>query len=226
MKSLRALVVVAACSACGGASSNTTSTSSPTAKSDAQPAAVVVLLSGWEVFIGNDQAIPAEDPSRYLGHLTELDAAWPKLAALGAGSTAELVVYADRAKVAKKFEPIDKLGKGWAGTQKDYSNTMGIELVAGLQLAGKELDAAPTGQRRALLVIGDGCDTNLEVAHKVVPELLQTFTRAGIEVYDLTIATQLSAERCNLLDGAHHLGSSVDGGIDQFVMAMKQPTNK
>ena len=178
--------------------------------------ALAVVLNGWELFAGNDTLLPADDPSRYPGVLPALDAELPKLATLPGLAT--LIVYADHATVTRKLGATRDLTSGWFGEQKTYFNKVGVELITGLELAVKTLAEAPPELDRVILVLGDGCDTNQEMAKQRLEKL--GLSGRHIALHEIQIATQLSAE-CAPLAGAQHHGSSLSPGIDHFVAAVR-----
>jgi len=180
-----ALVVAAACS---GASSPTST------KDKAAPVSVAIVYCGWELWIGNDQLLPAEDPSRYPGVLgamkTALDQA--DLAhAMPPGSQGMLIEYSNQASVRVPLGPIANLTGAALGTQKDYYGTQGSELVRGVTLAVDQLEKAPAGKKQ-LIVLSDGNDTNNEAAKVELVKLKQRVHNLGIEVTSIIYKTAMS----------------------------------
>lgn len=178
--------------------------------------ALAVVLNGWELFAGNDTLLPADDPSRYPGVLPALDAELTKLATVPGLAT--LIVYDDHATVTRKLGPARDLTSGWFGEQQTYFNKVGVELIAGIELAAKTLEQAPPGLDRVILVLGDGCDTNQETAKQRLDKL--GLRGRHIALHEIQVATTLSAE-CAPLAGAQHHGTSVIPGIDRFLAALR-----
>jgi len=124
------------------------------------------VLNGWEIWIGNDDVLPEDDPSRYPGVLKALASALDKVNfkdAGPAGSTGVVITYADKAIVRIPMGPLDKITGAQLGTQKDYLGTKGVELVKGVELALAELHKVQAS-RKVLIVVCDGMDTNMEAA--------------------------------------------------------------
>ncbi|MGH9884536.1 MAG: FHA domain-containing protein [bacterium] len=128
--------------------------------------AIAIVLNGWEIWIGNDDVLPEDDPSRYPGVLKSLEAALDKVNfkdAGPAGSVGTVITYADKAVVRIPMGPLDKITGAQLGTQKDYLGTKGVELVKGVELALSELHRVQAS-RKVLIVVCDGMDTNMESA--------------------------------------------------------------
>lgn len=178
--------------------------------------ALAVVFNGWELFAGNDTLLPEDDPSRFPGVLPALDAELPKLATVPGLAT--LIVYDDHATVRRTLGPLRDLAAGWLGGQQTYFSKIGVELIAGIELAAKTLEDAPPELERVILVLGDGCDTNQELAKRRL-ETLALHGRA-IALHEIQITTKLSAE-CAPLVGAKHHGTSLSTGIDRFVAALR-----
>src|SRR4051812_14625187 len=96
---LVSLVFAAACAHPAATPIGNTVASNPTASTTA----LVVVMNGQEVWIGND-TIEAEDaPSRYLGALAGIKAGWAAANVVGAlppGSVGEIVTYDDHVALA------------------------------------------------------------------------------------------------------------------------------
>jgi hypothetical protein len=151
------------------------------------PVAVAIVYSGWEQWIGNDDYLNEDDPTRVVGALKGIRAALDRapFAGLPAGSQGTLISYAIQPSVRVPMGPIEQVNGAALGAQKDYYNTMGVELVQGVTLAMGELEKVP-GARRHLVVLGDGSDTNPEAARGKLAELRQRSAQLGIEVHALT----------------------------------------
>ncbi len=213
---LAGLVVLVACS--GPPSQPTISHRSTEAPG--RRVALAVVFNGWEVFAGNTTLVDPTDPAHYEGVLPGLDSDAAKLATIGTdGSLATLVVYNDRASVKRPLAPLQLVGPGWFGTQEDYYRKVGFDLISGLELAAATLATAPAGLERVILVLGDGCDTNLELARSRLAKI--ALANAGIKVHEIRIATKLSSE-CDVLRGTGTLhGTALTPGIDHFVAAFR-----
>lgn len=159
------------------------------------PFALALLLSGTEVWMGNDDLVPANDPSQYVGALKSIRAAFERAPMTGfpAGSKAVVIVYDSRARTRVPLLPIERLDAAAIGTQRDYYGTIGIELVAGVRLAFTELAKLPAG-RRVLVIVGDGADTNNEAARLQLRELAKQAAELRIEVHAVVYKSQVSDE--------------------------------
>jgi hypothetical protein len=213
VKHLALLVLV------GCASTPAPSAPSNRAAPTGRQVALVVVMNSWELFAGNTQLVKQGEPDYFEGVIPAIDAEAEKLRHIGAGnSVAAFVTYHDRAKLVKPFGPLAAIGPGWFGTQKDYYMSVGVELLAGVELAIETLAKAPPGFERVILVLGDGCDTNPEAAKTRVKQLAVT----DIAVHEIRIATKLSAENCNVLAPVAKLdGTALTAGFDQFVSAFR-----
>jgi hypothetical protein len=171
------------------------SSKSPPPPPAAKPVALAIVYSGWEVWIGNEDLVKADDPSRSPGVLKSLSAAFDgaPLAGLPAGSQAMLISYADKATVRMPMGPIDKLVPAAFGVQKDYFGTMGLEMVSGVTIAVDALAKLPDA-KKYLIVLGDGNDTNNEAARPAFAALKKRAAELGIEIYAMTYKTSMSNE--------------------------------
>jgi hypothetical protein len=149
--------------------------------------AVAIVMSGWEMWIGNDTYLPKEDPTRTTGALTSLKAAFDKLAlktAMPTGSVGMVITYADKAQIRVPMGPIAKLTGAALGTQKDYKNTAGLEMVKGVELALAELHKV-TNPRKVLIVLGDGTDTNPDTAKAQLALLKKQAQTDRVQVFSI-----------------------------------------
>ncbi|MBA3465441.1 MAG: VWA domain-containing protein [Deltaproteobacteria bacterium] len=159
------------------------------------PFALALLFNGAEVWTGNDDLVPANDPSRYIGALKSIRAAFERAPMTGfaAGSKAMVITYDSKARTRVPLMPIEGLDAGAIGVQKDYYGTFGIELVGGVRFAFTELAKVQAG-RRVLIILGDGGDTNNEAARIQLRALAKQAAELHIEVYALVYKGQLSDE--------------------------------
>jgi hypothetical protein len=128
--------------------------------------ALAIVMLGWEMWIGNDTYRPKADQTRTPGMLVPLKAALDKLdlkAAAPPGSAGMLITYDSTARIRVPLGPLGNLNGRALGTQKDYQNTAGTELVKGIELALAELRKA-AHPRKMLIILTDGNDTNNEAA--------------------------------------------------------------
>jgi len=127
--------------------------------------ALVVLVQGDQLWMGNDTYVPAEDPDQLQGAFSGLPDALQALAKAGPpGSMASLLIYAGGQVTAKYAnKPLDGL-PGALGTQQDY-NAASVPLIAGIDQAYKALTEM-TG-RRVLVVFGDGTDAAGDISEQL-----------------------------------------------------------
>lgn len=81
------------------------------------------------------------------------------------GSLGMVVTFADRAQIRVPMGPLDTLRGPALGTQKDYADTRGVELVKGIELALAELREVKNPVE-ALIILTDGNDTNPDEAKR------------------------------------------------------------
>ena len=165
----------------------------PPADAGSAPFTLAILLAGSEVWIGNDDLVPANDPSRYVGALKGIRAAFERVPLTGfpAGSKAIVLTYDSKTRTRVPLSPIESLDARAVGVQKDYYGTIGTELVSGVRVAFTEL-AKVRGGRRVLVILGDGGDTNNEEAKIQLRELAKQAADLHIEVHAIVYKGQLS----------------------------------
>lgn len=189
------LLFVVACGAGGAAQSPSGPVNHP-AKLEGAPYTLAIVLNGWEIWIGNDKILPEDDPSMYAGGALEAiksGVGKSMFAKSSPGSQAMVVVYTDKPEIKLPLGPIEKLDPAAFGTQKDYYNKTGVELVSAIELAAAELDKV-NGGKKFIFVIGDGNDTNNEAAVPRLARLKTTFAASGIHVVSFVYKTKLSGE--------------------------------
>lgn len=137
------------------------------------PIGIQLVINGQESMFGypqNNEYDPWEDtlfPHLVLA-LDRLDLG----GRLPEGSEAALVTYATGATIKQPWRPAYMLAGAALGPITDYRGAIGTDLVMGVEQA-----IMNTKQRRHLrhivLVIGDGNDTNNELARETLPSLAQ-----------------------------------------------------
>jgi hypothetical protein len=165
-------------------------------KDGPEPIAVAFVIAGSEYMMGNDDMESPEAPSLMRGYnaalrkaLLELDLAH----AMPRGSQGMIVTYDDHARVRVPMGPISKLEPFGLGIQLDYHGLIGADLVDGIQVAMSDLEKVRTA-RKALIVIGDGNDTNNEVAKTTLAALKKRAVQEGIRTFALIYKSAVSAE--------------------------------
>jgi hypothetical protein len=154
--------------------------------------ALVVLVSGWEAWMGNDEIVKANEPDRFVGALASIRAALDRVPKTGFpdGSRAMLATYGSSTQIRFPFGPITSLDGHAIGSQKDYYGGMGIDLVNGVTFAFTEL--AKAEGRRVLVIIGDGTDTNMDAAKTRLGQLAKQAADLHIEVHAIVYKASLS----------------------------------
>jgi hypothetical protein len=159
------------------------------------PVAVAIVFNGQEVTAGNT-SFEQDEAARYPGWLNALRDGIAKsnpASVLPAGSTSLVVSYATGATVLKPIGPIAELVPEAFGVQKDYYAKVGTDLVVGMDLALGVLERAKQ-QRRLMIVVGDGNDTNNEVARPALEKLKHRAIAANTRIYALVVRSAVSAE--------------------------------
>lgn len=155
---------------------------------------IAFVFAGGEVVIGNDDLEPADSPARYPGLLkglkkgiddARLDTVFP------AGSQAVAIAYSEGSRVIQKLGPLDKFSGFGLGIQLDYYKRFGADLVSGIETGLSQLRTATT-PRRALVVIGDGNDTNNETAVAALRELRKVAAQDNVETFAIVYKGALS----------------------------------
>lgn len=159
--------------------------------------AIAIVLEGWEIWIGNDTYVAEDDPSRYPGILLALAQALEKVNFKEAGpkgSMGMLITYADKAIVKIPMGSLDRITGNALGSQSDYKNTKGVELVKAVQLALAELTKVQT-PIKAMIVISDGDDTNPDTAKAEMAQLKKQAAQQAVQVFGIIYKGALSSDR-------------------------------
>jgi len=160
-----------------------------------EPLAVAFVFNGQEVWIGNTDYEPEDSPARYRGILNDLKTALrgDLFATAGADSKGMLISYADTAEVRTPMGPLTNIDAERFGTQRDYNKKFGTAMVDGIRLALTELERV-SASRKALVVIGDGNDTEPKAASALLGELKRQAARAQIDTFAIIYKGQLSED--------------------------------
>ncbi len=157
--------------------------------------ALAIVMNGWEMWIGNDDYLPEDDPSRYPGVLNGLRTALDKVNFGNAGppgSVGTIIVYDDSVSERVKMGPLANITGQSLGTQKDYQNTQGRELYAGVYLGVTKLTQTPAS-RKVLIVICDGVDTNVDGAKAQFAALKKLTQAENIQTFAIIYRSGFSA---------------------------------
>lgn len=185
--------------------------------------AIAIVYNGQEVYIGNERITTEDDPSRYIGVYAGLRHALDELGArrVPAGSEVSLISYAQGAMHPVPTRPLWQLSGDAIGSERDYYGRFGTDLIAGIDDGIRTLEAART-PLRALIVIGDGNDTNNEAAKQALVELKRRAARDGISTFAVIYKGMLSDPGqviTAMIPGAHTINTMDDVGaaIDGFL---------
>lgn len=111
----------------------------------------------------------------------------------GPDSRFEIIGYSTGARSIKPWTPIAELRADSFGVAKDYEMGIGSDLVTGLGTAIDHLEHV-RAERKVLIVIGDGSDTNNETARDLLPELGIRARYDHIETYAISMKTEISPD--------------------------------
>jgi hypothetical protein len=141
---------------------------------------------------------------------------------LPAGSTVMLIGYATGAWVMAPWQDASKIDGAAIGSKKDYADKIGIDLVQGIELGLAELAKQPQ-TARLLLVIGDGNDTNNELALGKFPSI----DTKDIEVFAIRVQSPVSSEGQVISNFARVVWAAQPKGIEAaIVMGLDSITNR
>lgn len=193
-----ALCVLASCSSAPAPASPPITNATP---KRAERLAVAIVINTQEVWMGNDQIEPERDdrgapnPAYYPGVLSGIHAALAKrsLAEVAPGALGAVVGYHAGAKLRAPMGPIAELDEKAFGVQRDHYQTIGSDLVQGVDRAISELEHVQA-ERKLLLVVGDGNDTNNDTAKPRLQALRDRLAKSRIRARAIVWTGPLSME--------------------------------
>lgn len=159
--------------------------------------AIAIVLEGWEIWIGNDDLLPEDDPSRYPGVLKALEQALDRVNFKDAGpkgSKGMVIVYADKPIPRIPMGDLDRITGSALGTQSDYKGTKGQELVRAVEMALSELSKVQS-TTKMVIVISDGDDTNPDTAKTEMTRLKKVAKEASIQTAGIIYKGGISNDR-------------------------------
>jgi len=176
--------------------------------------AIALVIEGQEIWIGNDD-IETDENAKYNGVLKNLEAAIDKLQLGGAGpvgSKGIVVSYSMGAEVKVPMGDLKLITGSALGTQKDYHGKVSTDMVQGIMLGLNELSKVSTA-RKALIVVGDGTDTNNQAAKSALVDLARQATGQRIQLFGIIYKSTVSTEGAVIttLVGNARTVSSTDG---------------
>jgi hypothetical protein len=179
-----------------------------------EPVEIALVINGQEIWIGNDDH-ETDDNARYLGVLHGLERALDHIAlgrALPEGSMVSVVSYATGAEFKVPVTSATNIHGASLGTQRDYRNKIGTDMVQGIELAMSRLAKSPA-PRRVLIVLGDGNDTNDEAAKVALLDLKKRAAKLHVMTYGIIYKSVVSADGnvINTMIPRSHTMNSIEG---------------
>jgi hypothetical protein len=176
--------------------------------------AIALVINGQMIWIGNDD-YEQDENAKYTGVLKNLEAAIDKLQ-LGnqgpPGSKGIVVSYSTGADIKVPMGDLKLITGGALGSQKDYQNKIGTDMVQGITAGLAELSKVSTA-RKALIVVGDGNDTNNDLAKTALADLKKQANKQNIQMFAVIYKDPISSEGSvitTMIPGAKTVGS-IDG---------------
>ena len=157
--------------------------------------AVVLVINGQEIWIGNDD-YEQDEAAKYNGVLKNLSQAVDKLQLGNAGppgSKGAVISYSTGAEIKVPMSDLKAITGAALGSQKDYKGKIGTDMVQGITSAISELSKVSTA-RKAILIVGDGCDTNNETAKSQLADMKKQAKDQNIQVFAIIYKSAVSCE--------------------------------
>jgi len=199
-------------------------------KNSKRTIAIAIVFNGQEVWTGNDTIEPEDSPARYLGALDAIRRGVDGLElarTVSPGSKATLISYAERAQIRVPMLDARKLTGASVGLQKDYYGRIGTSLVEGTALALTELEGQ-SADRKLLILISDGNDTNPEAATAQLAEQKKRAAQGRIEIASIIYKGYLS-DASNVVTALAPKSITVnshDGIVEQMREALRRATSE
>jgi hypothetical protein len=191
--------------------------------------AIGLVINGQEIWIGNEEIEP--DPNaQYQGVLKNLEAAIDKLQLGNAGppgSKGIVISYSTGAEVKVPMGDLKNITGGALGGQKDYRGKIGTDMVQGITMGIAELSKVST-PRKALIVVGDGNDTNNETAKSALAQLKKDAANAKINLFAIIYKSAVSSEGnviTTMIPGAKTV-NSIDGIASELNAIMARMSDR
>ena len=176
--------------------------------------AIALVICGQMVWVGNDD-YEQDETAKYQGVLKNLEQAIDKLQ-LGTagppGSKGVVISYSTGADIKVPMGELKNITGGALGNQKDYAGKLGNDMVQGITTGIAELSRVSTA-RKALIVVGDGNDTNNETAKISLGELKKQAAKQGISLFGIIYRSTVSSDGAvitTMIPGARPV-NSIDG---------------
>jgi hypothetical protein len=160
--------------------------------------AIVLVICGQKIWIGTDDY--EEDPgAKYAGVLKNLQGAIDKLQLGNAGPTGSLgavVSYATGSNVKVPMGELKLITGAALGSQQDYKRMLGTDMVQGVS-TGIAMLKEVTAARKALIVVGDGNDTNPAAAKGQLAQLKKDAVKQNIQTFAVIYKSDVSDKERN-----------------------------
>jgi hypothetical protein len=176
--------------------------------------AIALVINGQEIWIGNDDCEQDEN-AKYAGVLKNLSQAIDKLQLGNAGPTDSkgiVVSYSVGAEIKVAMTDLKNITGAALGSQCDYRGKIGTDMVQGITMAMAELSKVSTA-RKALIVVGDGNDTNNEAAKGQLKDLKDQARKQKVDLFAIIYKSAVSSEGAvitTMIPGAKTV-NSIDG---------------
>ncbi|HEY5950077.1 MAG TPA: FHA domain-containing protein [Kofleriaceae bacterium] len=173
-----------------------------------------LVINGQMIWIGNDD-YETDENAKYAGVLKSLEQAIDKLQLGKAGppgSKGFVVSYSTGAEIKVPTGDLTLVTGGALGGQKDYQNKIGNDLVQGISTAMAELSKVSTA-RKALIIVGDGNDTNNDIAKAQLKDYRDQARKQNIQLFAIIYKSAVSSEGAvitTMIPGAKTV-NSIDG---------------
>jgi hypothetical protein len=146
---------------------------------DRDPVAVAVVIEGPMLYLTNSGT--ENDSPVFPALQLALDTIAEQAPA---GSMGALLVYYSEVQALRELGPLSTMRGDVLGNPTDYEGRMGRNLVGGVTRALGELEQARSASK-ALIIVGDGADNQLDRAPAAMRELYDRAARHGIAIYAL-----------------------------------------
>jgi len=191
--------------------------------------AVAIVFNGQEIWIGNTDFEADDSPARYPGALAGLRRGVDAMdlgRALPPGSKATLISFADTAQIKVPMGPAAAVTGAAVGIQKDFYAKFGTALVEGTSLAITELEEV-RADRKLLIVVSDGNDTNPDAAKSQLAELRKRAVQGRIQIVSIIYKGVLSdsSSVVTTLAPRSITVASDEGIIEQMREAIRRATS-
>ncbi|HEY1554579.1 MAG TPA: FHA domain-containing protein [Kofleriaceae bacterium] len=147
--------------------------------------AIALVINGQELWVGNEEV--EQDPTAaYPGALKNLEGAIDKMGLSNAGpkgSKGVIISYSNGAEVkGTGVIDLEKITGAALGSERDYYKHLGTDMVQGIQLAYAKLKEI-TASRKAMIVVGDGTDTDADKAKSALADLKKKLKAENIQAF-------------------------------------------